>query len=145
MYSVQKLEEWTDKHHPKWLDLIRILLGIIILMKGVAYIFNREEVINMIQQSTSEFLSFSIAHYVIASFLVGGVAIIIGLFTRTACILQIPAILGSIILVDFHKNLFALNSLVGYSVMVLFLLMFYTFYGAGVFSIDNYIKNHSEE
>jgi uncharacterized membrane protein YphA (DoxX/SURF4 family) len=132
-------------NHPKWLDLIRILLGLIILTKGVAFIFNKEEVINMIQFSTSEFLSFIIAHYVITSFLVGGIAIIIGFFTRIACVLQVPAVLGSIVLVDYHKNLFALNSLVGYSVLVLFLLLFYTFYGAGVFSIDNYLKKHSDE
>jgi putative oxidoreductase len=145
MYSVQKIEEWADKHHPKWLELIRIILGLIILTKGAAFIFNREEVIDMIQFSTSAFLSFIIAHYVITSFLVGGVAIIIGLYTRTACILQIPAVLGSIVLVEYHKNLFALNSLISYSVLVLFLLLFYTFYGSGVFSLDNYLKKNPDK
>lgn len=143
MYLIQKLN-WADKYHPIWLDIIRILFGIVIFAKGIIFIVNQDEVINMIVQSTNEFLSFIIAHYVIASFIVGGIAITIGFFTRTACILQIPAVLGSLILVDYHKNLFALNSLFIYSLLILILLGFFGFFGAGTFSIDNYIKKKSE-
>ena len=38
MNVIQKVEHWGDAHHAKWLDAVRIVLGLIILSKGIALI-----------------------------------------------------------------------------------------------------------
>jgi putative oxidoreductase len=132
-------------HHPNWLGLLRILLGLLLIVKGIAFIDNKDEVIEMIQTSSSEFLSFMIAHYVIAAYMVGGIAVTIGFYTRTAIITVLPALIGSIIFLDLHRNLFALNSELVYSILILFLFVFYLFYGSGTFSVDFKLKKENEE
>ena len=38
MNLVQRIEKWGDAHHPKWIDFIRITLGLVLVMKGFQYI-----------------------------------------------------------------------------------------------------------
>jgi uncharacterized membrane protein YphA (DoxX/SURF4 family) len=145
MYSLHKIESWADQHHPKWIDFLRILLGLILIIKGIAFIWNKDEVFLMVHSSTMEFLSFIIAHYVITAYLVGGLAVTSGFLTRFAILFQIPAVLGAIIFIDIHKGLFALNSDLVYSILILFLLFFFLFYGSGNYSVDYYLKKAREE
>lgn len=105
MNSLTKFDDWTFKHHHKWLDILRIFLGLILIAKGIAFIANSDQVILMITDVEQTFFSFVIAHYVIAGYLVGGIAITIGLITRVAVIFEIPSVLGSMIFVELHKNL----------------------------------------
>lgn len=147
MKPFQKIEYWADHHHPKWLDFIRIFLGLLLITKGVAFIFNRQEVIRMLESSStgmSEFLSFYIAHYVIVAFIVGGLAVAVGFISRWAILFQMPAVIGAIIMVDFHKELFALNSQLGYSIMFLVLMLFFLLYGSGNFSLDHWLMKWKE-
>lgn len=145
MYSLRKIESWADHHHPKWIDFLRILLGLILIIKGIAFIGNKDEVILMIRTSSFEFLSIVIAHYVITAYLVGGFAVTLGFFTRFAVLFQIPAVIGAIIFIDIHKGLFALNSELVYSVLILFLLLFFLFYGSGNYSVDYYLRKIKED
>jgi putative oxidoreductase len=145
MYSLNKIESWADHHHPKWIDFLRILLGLILVIKGIAFIANKDEVILMVRYSVFEFLSFVIAHYVITAYLVGGLAVMLGFLTRFAILFQIPAVLGAIIFIDIHSELFALNSDLVYSILILFLLFFFLFYGSGNYSVDSYLRKVKEE
>ena len=145
MYSLRKVGSWADHHHPRWIDFLRILFGLLLIVKGVAFAANRDKVILMITSSSFEFLSFIIAHYVITAYLIGGIAVTIGFITRIAILFQIPAVIGAIIFIDIHRGLFALNSELGYSVLILFLLFFFLFYGSGNFSVDSYLNKSKEE
>lgn len=148
MNSLQQIEYWADHHHPKWLDFIRIILGLLLITKGVAFIFNKEEVIKMLTgtgSGMSEFVAFYAAHYVIIAFLIGGIFVSLGFITRWALLFQLPAIFGAMIMVDFHKELFALNSQLGYSILFLVLMLFFLFYGSGNFSLDHWLMKWKEE
>ena len=145
MNSIQKIESWADQHHPLWLDYLRILLGIVLIVKGISYVANNEEVMNLIAQKEYWVIHYIIAHYVIGGYIVCGALIIIGLFFRIAVIFEIPALLGSIIFIDLHKTFFAINSELIYSVIVLALLLFFFFYGPGKRSIDYYIQTHKDK
>ncbi|RZL22174.1 MAG: DoxX family protein, partial [Pedobacter sp.] len=37
MKLLQKIQAWGDHHHPKWLDYFRILLGLILVWKGISF------------------------------------------------------------------------------------------------------------
>jgi len=148
MNSLQRIEFWADHHHPKWLDFIRIILGLLLISKGIAFIFNREEVIHMLSGTgtgMTEFITFYAAHYVIIAFVIGGLFVAIGFITRWALLFQLPAILGSIIMLDFHKELFELNSQLNYSLLFFVLMVFFILYGSGKISVDYWLLKWKEE
>lgn len=41
MNLISKIEHWGDAHHPRWLDVLRIALGIVIFAKGVSLLWIR--------------------------------------------------------------------------------------------------------
>jgi uncharacterized membrane protein YphA (DoxX/SURF4 family) len=93
----------------------------------------------------SEFVAFYAGHYVIVAFIVGGLFVAIGFITRWALLFQLPAILGEIIMVDFHRNFFALNSQFNYLILVLVLMIFFILYGSGKISFDHWLLKWKEE
>ena len=146
MNTVVKLESWADRHHPKWIDILRVVLGIIFIIKGVALIEHREQVIMMMEKSNIDLFTFSLSsQYVIAFDLAGGLFIAIGLLTRLIVLFQLPIVILSIIFIDYHQNLFALNSELGYLVLIMALVIFFLFYGSGPISVDNYISKRKEK
>ncbi len=138
------IEQWADAHHPKWLDILRVFLGLVLVAKGISFIGNTDLIVNMLRDSSVEFLSIAIAHYVIVAHITGGILIAIGLITRVAVLFQIPILLGAIFFVNVFKGFFAINSDLPFSVLVLMLLFFFLIYGSGPWSVDNYIQKHSD-
>ncbi len=152
MYAVSKLRSsgkkignWANLHYPRWFEYLRIFFGVILVTKGIAYIINKDVVISMIENSEYWVLHYAIAHYIIGGYIACGTAIAFGLFTRIAVLFEIPALLGSIIFMDFHKNLFELNSAIVYSIIVLALCFFFLIYGSGKISVDNLIEQQRDK
>lgn len=147
MNLLHNIEKWGDAHHPKWLDFIRILLGIFLALKGVEFINNMEPLTNLIAKS--EFLaSISLgilAHYIVFAHLVGGLLIAFGLLTRLACIVQIPILLGAIILVNSSAGLLSPLAQLWVSVPVLLLLVYFLISGSGPLSVDEWMRTHPEK
>ncbi len=142
MKVVSNIEHWADAHHPKWIDVVRIFLGLVLIAKGISFLGNTEVIVQMLQNSTVEFLSIAIAHYVIIAHLMGGILITIGLLTRIAVLFQIPILIGAIVFVNLSNGFFAINSDLPFSVLVLTLLVFFLIYGSGPWSADAYIQKH---
>ena len=144
MIRVESIKKWADAHHPKWLDVLRIILGIILFTKGIFFINDREIIISMLKGSQLEFISIIVAHYVILAHLFGGFTITIGLFTRISVAFQIPILIGAIIFVDLPRAFSSFNSDLEAAILILFLLMFFFFYGSGPLSIDNYLSKQKD-
>jgi putative oxidoreductase len=146
MNAILKLESWADRHHPKWIDILRVILGVIFIVKGVALIEHREQVIQMMEKSNIDLFTFSLSsQYVIAFDIAGGFFIAIGLLTRLIVFFQLPIIVLSIIYIDYHQNLFVLNSELGYLILILALVLFFLFYGSGPISVDSYLSKRKDE
>ena len=144
MGIVKRIEMWAEEHHPKWIDLLRIILGIILFVKGVLFVTDQDIIISMLQGSRIEFISIIIAHYVILVHLVGGLTIAVGLLTRLSIAVQLPVLIGAIIFVDIPKAFASLNSDLTLAILVLCLLLFFFFYGPGPLSIDNYLSKQKD-
>lgn len=145
MYWTQRIETWADHHHPKWIDYLRILLGLVLLLKGIALVVNREQVIINMKLSNIDVFSFLVtSQYVLVFYIAGGLLLAAGLLTRVIVLFQIPILVATIIFIDYHQGLFALNSEIIYSVLILGLLIFYFIYGSGKFSVD-YLLSKSKE
>ncbi len=145
MEWTHQIEGWADKHHPKWIDYLRVLLGVILILKGITLIVNRDQVILNMEMSSIDVFSFLVtSQYVLVFYIAGGLLVAIGLLTRVITLFQIPILIATIVFIDYHKGLFALNSELIYSVLILGLLIFYLIYGSGKFSVDFLLSNTRE-
>jgi uncharacterized membrane protein YphA (DoxX/SURF4 family) len=138
MSVITNVEKWGNGHRPAFLDIFRIALGIFISYKGLYFISHMDELRMTAQGVNLWFASAAIAHYVIFAHILGGPLIIFGLFTRIACFLQIPILLGAVILVNAPKGFLSVGNHMELtlSLVVLAGLIVFMIFGAGKFSLD---------
>lgn len=146
MNMVQKIEHWGDAHHAKWLDIIRIALGVLILSKGIAFISDTDVQRDWFVQNNifgfSGLMAMAVVHIVAFAHLVGGILITIGLVTRFAVVIQIPILLGAVFFVNISKGFSFINSELWLSIIVLMLLILFWIVGSGPYSVDHWMKNN---
>ena len=70
-----------------------------------------------------------------------GFLITIGLFTRLSALIQIPILIGAVI-INASTGIFTPGSELIFSMLVLVLLVFFLFEGGGELSLDHFIKTH---
>ena len=138
MKLISNIENWGDKHHPKLIDLIRILLGVFLVFKGTLFFndmpFLRDLIIEAkLVDLTPETIT-GLLYYVTYAHLVGGVLIILGLVTRLASLIQIPIVLAAVFLVNIPNR--AVHSELWLSVLILALLLLFVIIGSGPISLD---------
>lgn len=136
MNYLQRLEYWGDRHHPRWLDIVRMALGVFLCFKGIEFARNStllNEVIGR-QVPFSSLLLLILGHYVIFAHIMGGFLIALGLLTRFACLIQIPILLGAVIFVNVDLTNHFSELLL--SLLILGLLVYFTIIGSGQWSLD---------
>lgn len=145
MNLIQRVENWGDHHHPKWLDILRIALGLFLCFKGIEYANNMSQLMTLMSNRVpfSDFMTIILVHYVLFAHLFGGFLLIVGLLTRIACIIQIPILLGAIIFVN-ATNLLNQFSELTLSILVLLLLIYFLVVGSGPWSLDAAINRESQ-
>ena len=144
MNIIQKWEAYGESHHPAWLDSLRVLLGVIILIKGLAFVSDTDALYQLMIQSGFPFTTIALAHYVVFAHLVGGLLIILGLKTRVAILFQIPILLGAIFVINVHRGVLTSNGELFLSIFVLLLLVFFFFWGSGPVSVDHHLRTHKD-
>lgn len=142
MNYVRRIEIWAEGHQAKWLGFLRILLGVIIFLKGLFFIMNTDALLAMIANSAIDLYAVLLVHLVASAHLVGGLLIMIGLITRIAVLFQIPILIGAIIFVNSKTGFFSMQSELTLSVFVLALLLFFLFYGSGRYSVDEWMTRN---
>lgn len=144
MTVIQKIEHWGDLHHAKWLDVIRIVLGVLIFSKGIAIVSNTAALQDMLLQNNtygfSGLMSSLGLHIVGFVHLVGGILITIGLVTRFAAVIQIPILIVAVFFVNLSHGFSILNNELWLSILVLLLLVLFWVVGSGPFSVDQAMK-----
>jgi len=142
MNLVHKIERWGDTHHPMFLDLIRVALGVFLLLKGLAFMENSAYLKDMIENQNAVAISsgllMTIVYYVTFAHLVGGALIGMGILTRFACVIQIPIVLAAVFLTDIFQS--PINTLAWPSIVALVLLVLFTVIGSGPLSLDRYLE-----
>ncbi|MDN3689033.1 DoxX family protein [Cyclobacterium jeungdonense] len=144
MDTLHQIEHWADRHHPKWIDFIRVSLGIFILYKGVLFISNTNALMNLIGDMDLRFFQMALAHYVAFAHIMGGILIALGLLTRLAVVVQLPILIGAVFFVNMDSRFLTVTNNVEFvlSLLVLVLLLVFLVFGSGKFSIDDYMKKH---
>lgn len=146
MNTVEKIEAWGDRHHPKWLDILRMILGIVLLARGYYFVTNTDGLKELIANSRFGQVSFLLEHYVVFAHLIGGFLIAVGLITRIAVLVQLPILIGAVLFVNGKSGFFSTNSTdLWLSIIILFLLVFFLVEGSGPWSVDEYMRKHPEK
>ncbi|MFZ4260612.1 DoxX family protein [Sphingobacterium sp. HJSM2_6] len=136
MNLIQRIEHWGDMHHPRWIDFVRIVLGILLFAKGVSFIMDRNSVANLIEKTHFQLSIWSAVHYVVFAHIVGGIFIALGLRTRLAAAIQIPILFAAVFFINITQGFSFLNSELWLSAMVLILLIYFMVVGSGPLSLD---------
>jgi uncharacterized membrane protein YphA (DoxX/SURF4 family) len=145
MNYVQRLEHWGETHHPKYLDILRMAFGIFLCFKGIEFGNNT----SLLAESMNGRLQFDsiinimLMHYIIFAHIAGGGLIAVGLLTRVACIIQIPILLGALILVRW--NIMQHFSEFFLALFTLILLCYFLIIGSGPWSLDRLIWENDKE
>ena len=136
MNILQRFEQWGDSHHPKWLDIIRIILGIFLCYKGIDFLQNMGSLMSIMSNKVqfNSLMFIVLGHYVVFAHIVGGILLIIGLFTRFACLIQIPILLVAVLLINTGNNMMRPYSEFFLSLVVLLLLIYFLIVGNGPWS-----------
>ncbi|MEI9933679.1 MAG: DoxX family protein [Ferruginibacter sp.] len=95
MNYVQRFEHWGDTHHPKWIDIIRIALGVFLCYKGFDFLKNMSLLIAAMANKTpfNTFEVVMLGHYIAYAHMIGGLLLIVGIGTRIASLMQIPILM----------------------------------------------------
>lgn len=137
MNFVQRMEHWGDAHHPQWLDILRIALGIFLCYKGVEFLTNMGNMLSLMtnKMSFGSFTSVLMSNYIAFAHILGGILLILGVLTRFACILQIPILIGAIFFINGSPDMYRPFSQLLLTIVVLLLLICFLIVGNGRLSL----------
>jgi uncharacterized membrane protein YphA (DoxX/SURF4 family) len=124
--------------------LFRVILGGALFIKGIDFIRNKAILRQVI--SEIDFLEkFSILEAAIPWIhLLGGLFILIGMFTRIVIFIQIPIIIGAIIVLYNTKNTSFYSTEMIFAVTILLMLFIYLKFGDGFYSWKNLIHKERD-
>jgi uncharacterized membrane protein YphA (DoxX/SURF4 family) len=126
-----------SRYHRDWFVILRVGLGILLFTKGINFINNTVQLEEIISNTKQAELYASWFAFVIAwAHIFGGLFIVMGLFTRIFCLVQLPIVLVALSMsVSYHI-------LSGYSLFEIIvgfvLLVFFALEGGGTLSLDSY-------
>lgn len=137
MENVKSLNKWANSHTYLPVDLVRIILGVFLFMKGISFVTNVQYLHDLISPVDQFGGGMFLLHYIAPAHMIGGIMIVFGLLTRWAIATQLPILFGAV-LVNFMGRMHS-ESLV-LAIAVLLLCIFFLFYGGGKHSADYYFK-----
>jgi uncharacterized membrane protein YphA (DoxX/SURF4 family) len=136
MNLLLRVGQWGERHHPRWVDFIRILLGVLLIYKGIDFLLHMSKLTNILASGKrfSEFAYLLAGHYVVFSHLLGGLALILGMFVRAGCLIQIPVLSGAVFFVNSNPEMLQPYAETVISIIVLLLLIYFLIAGNGPMS-----------
>ena len=140
MAILHQLDKWSTTH-PKLLLLLRAALGVALVSKGISFMSDTISLKALLAQSGFGFLPDWIALVITWIHLLCGFLITIGLFTRLSALIQIPILIGAVV-INLSSGIFMPGSELVFSLLILALLVFFLFEGGGELSLDDFIKKH---
>lgn len=147
MTALDKIEIWGNSHRFAALDYLRIVVGVFITYKGFNFLMNMDVLYGLTGNMDLMFASAAIAHYVLFFHAFGGPLIILGIYTRLICVLQVPILLGAIFLVNSPQGFLSMGNHMELeiSIVILIAIILFVVFGAGKLSIDEIRRNQEKE
>jgi len=143
MSTLRNIRQWSETHHPRWLVVVRVALGLALFAKGIAFISNTTLLEQLIYGSPVAAENPGWLPLLITwANLLGGFMLAVGLFTRLVAFLELPILIGAIIFINAQKGGFAPQSELVLAVAVLLGLILFLVEGSGPLSLDGYFSRN---
>ena len=142
MKHIVQLNHWIKNHGDLALDLIRIYLGVGLIIKAAFFVTHTEYLLALMANAGSGWFAPAILmHYIVLAHFCGGVCLLLGLFTRTAALVQLPILFSAIFYVHLPRIVSSMEARqsLEFAGLVLFLLGLISIYGAGRWSMDHWL------
>ena len=144
MTTLQQIRNWSATHHPRWLIILRIGLGLFLMAKGINFMHDATLLDRLLYGEST--LAVNEPHWlpllITWANLLGGFMIMIGLWTRLIALLQLPILVGAIIFINSQSGGFAPESELGLAILTLLLVIFFLIEGSGPLSLDAYFEKN---
>ena len=144
MNLMEQSKTIEKKHFPIWLLTLRVFLGLALFVRGIQFIKN-DSLFQQVITHSAFLQTYPWLHLTIPWFhLLGGILILLGVFTRLAAALQIPVLIGALFFVKQDSSLFLGAFEIPCALLILVLLIVFAIKGDGFFSWKNLInKEHN--
>lgn len=135
---MKQFKIWVEEHRDYFIDLLRIFMGMILILKGVQFVQNME-LLHSFVDDVGPYSAVAFAHFIVFTHILGGVMLLFGLLTRLAAGVQVPILAGAVFLVHSPEGFFTETANLHFTLSLLVMLVVYTFYGSGRLSVDHWI------
>ncbi len=137
MKPPDELRAWLETHRLLGYDLIRMYLGVALFVRGWLFVADSSRIMAFVEgQDLDWFLPMAAVHYVALAHLAGGLMLAVGLLTRLAALAQVPILFVATFFLHLQEGLLSTSQSLELSALVLFLLVVYSIFGAGPYSLD---------
>src|SRR6185295_20263975 len=140
----KQLDLWGEKQRSAFMLGLRILLGLILLIKGYLFMFRINDLSEVVTAMKMGSFNVTLALIIAWSHMLGGLAIICGILTRISCVIQFPILVGAVFYVNIRQGFVNPTEWI-LSVVILFLLVFFFVYGSGEHSLSNLFEGREGE
>lgn len=137
MTTRENLLGWAEEHRDLLLEALRVYLGLGLFVKGVYFAGHLGALVSLVQGAGLDVVAVLISHYVVMAHLAGGLLLAAGLLTRLAALVQLPVLIGAVLVVHLRAGLFSAAPNLEFAVLVLVLLAAFAVAGGGRWSADH--------
>ena len=130
------------RENARWLIILRIGLGVALCLKGISFVRDSTVLERIVFSYFPEKYFAWLVPFISWSHMFCGFMIVIGLLTRAAVLLQIPILLGAVVIMAFGKQVPMGTSEFLLSFIILVLLVVFEIEGGGPLSLDEYWKKN---
>lgn len=144
--NLNEARVWLEERRDVLIDLLRIYLGLGLFIRGLVFFMGSSQILLQGMAGSGAdgwIVSATVAHYVVFAHVCGGALLAFGLLTRIAALVQIPILVGAVVL-HAPDGMFALGQSLEFSAFVLVTLVFILLAGPGRLSVDYYTFRRSE-
>ncbi|KAA3613014.1 MAG: DoxX family protein [Calditrichaeota bacterium] len=146
MKSLNALQTWAEENYSYGLEILRIYLGFGLIIKGFHFVSNTDFLVGtLIEAGHLDFANTMISHLIGVAHIGGGTLVALGLITRIGALIQIPILAGALIIVSIPQGLFTQSQSFEFTALVLVLLVIFSIFGGGEWSIDKRVLQSDEE
>ncbi|RXK86148.1 DoxX family protein [Filimonas effusa] len=140
------LRHVNSLQQPKWLAILRILLGGMLFIKGITFISDSAQLETILETSRLRYITGSNtavwAEVIAWTNLLGGLFILTGLCTRYMSLLLLPILLAAVFFVNLPNYTINGGSEFAFSIIILVLLGIFLYEGSGKISADEYFRTY---
>ncbi len=140
MQRFRRLFEDEAERQRVALDGLRIYLGVALVVRGALFIAEPRLVARLVEEH-GFFWPMVIAHVVALAHLGGGLLLALGLETRVAAAVQVPALVGALVFIHLREGLFSQGQGLELSALVLVMLGAILIAGGGPISLDAWMAS----